>query len=86
MATPLESLLAISGSVSTSSTLDRLRIFRHEIPEIIQNSGEHFLCVRPKSFREDNIVFRLFYQLNRKIIVKIKLAQKLFYLLSFNLL
>ncbi|XP_010470324.1 PREDICTED: eIF-2-alpha kinase activator GCN1-like isoform X1 [Camelina sativa] len=38
MASPSESLLAISGSVSTSSTLIRLRIFRHDIPEILQNS------------------------------------------------
>ncbi|ESQ38842.1 hypothetical protein EUTSA_v10022486mg [Eutrema salsugineum] len=38
MASPLKSLLSISASVSTSSTLDRLRIFRHGIPEILQNS------------------------------------------------
>ncbi|KAG2312032.1 hypothetical protein Bca52824_023589 [Brassica carinata] len=37
MATPLESLISIAGSVSTSSTLDRIRIFRHEIPEILQS-------------------------------------------------
>ncbi|KAJ0229809.1 Protein ILITYHIA [Hirschfeldia incana] len=37
MATPLESLLSIAGSVSTSSTLDRIRIFRHEIPQILHN-------------------------------------------------
>jgi len=46
MASPLESLLSISGSVSTSSTLIRLRIFRHDIPEILQNSGNHSLSIR----------------------------------------
>ncbi|KAL1214916.1 Protein ILITYHIA [Cardamine amara subsp. amara] len=38
MASPLESLLSISSSVSTSSTLVRFRIFRHDIPEILKNS------------------------------------------------
>ncbi|CAG7894016.1 unnamed protein product, partial [Brassica rapa] len=37
MATPLECLLSIAGSVSTSSTLVRVRIFRHEIPQFLQN-------------------------------------------------
>ncbi|KAH0938797.1 hypothetical protein HID58_006258 [Brassica napus] len=46
MATPLECLLSIAGSVSTSSTLVRVRIFRHEIPQFLQNFAVDDLIVK----------------------------------------
>ncbi|KAL6142934.1 hypothetical protein ACLB2K_061209 [Fragaria x ananassa] len=57
MATPTESLLSVAGSLSTASTRKRVRIFRDEIPAII-NSSE--ICEESASLLVD-IIFRTLY-------------------------
>ncbi|XP_062006271.1 protein ILITYHIA [Rosa rugosa] len=57
MAAPPESLLSVAGSVSTASTQKRVRIFRDEIPAIIDGSE---ICVESATLLVD-IIFKTLY-------------------------
>ena len=37
---PAEALQAISSEVSTSSTKQRIQIFKHSLPAVVRNSGD----------------------------------------------